>query len=173
MNAHRLETIRGKAWLFSDDVDTGQIIPGKYIPVTDPYELAKHVFEDVRPDFVRKVQEGDIVVGGENFGSGSSREHAPKALKYSGVSAVVAKSFARIFYRNALNIGLLAIAIPDINEKVEESDVLIIDAYKGEIENVSKKEKYLFKPFDSFVLDMLEAGGIIKYTLDKVKNKNT
>jgi 3-isopropylmalate dehydratase, small subunit (EC 4.2.1.33) len=119
--------IRGRVWKFKDDVDTDQIIPARYLVTTDPKELAKHVMEDADPTFPSKVKEGDILVAGKNFGCGSSREHAPLAIKGAGIAAVVAESFARIFFRNAINLGLLIIESPEAAREAEEGDILEID----------------------------------------------
>ncbi|MBO8129781.1 MAG: 3-isopropylmalate dehydratase small subunit [Peptococcaceae bacterium] len=163
--------VSGKVWTFGDNCDTGQIVPGRYIPVTDSHELAKHAFEDVAPNFVKEVQKGDIVVAGTNFGCGSSREHAPKALKFAGVSAVVAESFARIFYRNALNIGLLAIPVFGIRKETKQGDLLEIDVTRGIVKNCTRNKTFKFVPYDQFIIDMLAEGGITKYTL-KMLEKN-
>lgn len=164
-----VQIVQGKVWKLGDRCDTGQIIPGKYVVLTDPVELAKHVFEEIRPDLRSKIAAGDVIVGGRNFGCGSSREHAPKSIKYSGISAVVADSFARIFFRNALNIGLLAVPIPGISKETEEGQVLKVDVLKGLVRNESTGKEYAFEPYDDFIMDMLEAGGILPYTLLKAK----
>jgi 3-isopropylmalate dehydratase, small subunit (EC 4.2.1.33) len=130
--------IRGRVWKFKDDVDTDQIIPARYLVTTDPKELAKHVMEDADPTFPSKVKEGDILVAGKNFGCGSSREHAPLAIKGAGIAAVVAESFARIFFRNAINLGLLIIESPEAAREAEEGDILEIDINQGVIRNVTK-----------------------------------
>jgi 3-isopropylmalate/(R)-2-methylmalate dehydratase small subunit len=161
----RFESFSGKVWRFGANCDTGQIIPGKYVPVTDPHELAKHLFEDVRPDLLGQLTPGDIVVAGPNFGCGSSREHAPKALKYAGVSAVVADSFARIFFRNALNIGLLAIPAFGVSSEVEEGHSLTVKVREGRVIYREKGKEFSFVPYDDFILEMIENGGIIKHTL--------
>ncbi len=158
----------GKVFKFGDDVDTGQIIPGKYVVLTDPQELAQHAFEDVAPQFKNKVRTGDIIVAGKNFGTGSSREHAPKSLKFSGISAVIAKSFARIFYRNAINIGLLAITISEVGE-INENDQLTIDLNNGIIVNHSKEKNYRFELPPKVMLDIFKAGGIIPFTKKSIQ----
>ena len=162
--------LTGRAWKFGDEVDTGQMIPGQYVPIYDPNELVKHIFEDIFPAFAKNVQPGDILVAGRNFGCGSSREHAPKAIKHSGVSAVVAESFARIFYRNAINLGLYAITIPDISKKIDQNDIVTIDIEKNILHNESKHTSFQFMPFQGIVLDIINAGNIINYTFEKMKN---
>ncbi len=162
--------IKGKVFCFGDDIDTGQIIPGSYVVLTDPYELASHVFEDVAPEFRSQVEQGDIIVAGKNFGTGSSREHAPKAIKYAGISAVIAKSFSRIFYRNAINIGLLAIVLPEA-DRINQGDCLSIFLEQGKIRNHTKEEEYSFALPPQVMLDIFNAGGIIPYTLKVLKTR--
>ena len=170
MSEEKISLITGKVWKFGDNCDTGQIIPGRYVPLSDPYELASHLFEDVAPDFRAKITPGDIIVAGKNFGAGSSREHAPKSIKFSGIAAVVADSFARIFYRNALNIGLPVIPIPEIEKETEVGDVLQIDIYSGRIKNMTNHTEYAFEPYDPFIVEMLEAGGIVQQTIHMLKS---
>jgi len=155
--------LRGKAWKFGDDVNTDLIIPGKYLELTEPEEMARHAMEGVDPTFHERVGEGDIVVAGRNFGCGSSREHAPLALKYSGVGAVVAESYARIFYRNAFNIGLPALECPGITGAVEEGDLLEIDITGGIINNTGKGVGLRFTPLPGFMVEMLNEGGLTAY----------
>lgn len=158
----------GQAWLFGDEIDTGQIVPGQYVPLSDPKEIAEHLFEDVRPSFRTEMAQGDIVVAGRNFGCGSSREHAPKALRGSGVSAVLADSFARIFYRNSLNLGLAVIPIPGIRSEIEEGDEIEIDMTGGLVVNKTRNLTYHFTPYEPFVVEMISAGGVIPYTKQKI-----
>lgn len=155
--------IYGKAWKFGDDVNTDLIIPGKYLELVDPEEMAQHAMEGIDPDFPRKVRKGDIVVGGTNFGCGSSREHAPLALKYAGVDAVVAESFARIFYRNAVNIGLPALECLGIADCVSEGNRLEIDITKGKISNKTTGEELSFMPMPEFMVEVLGEGGLVTY----------
>ena len=155
---------RGRAWKYGDHVDTDVIIPARYPNTSDPKELAEHVLEDLDPEFRRKMRPGDIIVAGENFGSGSSREHAPLAIKASGVSCVIAKSFARIFYRNAINIGLPILEAPEAVERIETGDELEVDFVSGEIRNLTKGETYRANPFPDFVMEIIRAGGLIEYT---------
>lgn len=154
----------GTVWKFGAECDTGQIIPGKYVPLTDPVELASHVFEGIRPDFRSQISPGDIIVAERNFGCGSSREHAPKAIRYAGISAVVADSFARIFFRNALNLGLLPIAIPGISAHVAEGDKLEIRPSEGLVRNLTTEKDFHFEPYEPFIVEMLQRGGIIAHT---------
>jgi len=157
-----MQKLEGKSWLFGDNIDTDLIIAARYLNTSDAKELAKHVMEDADPTFVTSIAEGDIIVAGENFGCGSSREHAPIAIKVSGISAVIAKSFARIFYRNAFNTGLPIFELPEV-ERIEKGDKLAIDMSKGEIENLTKNEKYTFSPIPPFMTELLECGGLINY----------
>ncbi|RLI07751.1 3-isopropylmalate dehydratase [Candidatus Bathyarchaeota archaeon] len=155
--------LRGKAWKFGDDMNTDLIIPGKYLELTDPEEMARHAMEGVDPGFSERVKPGDIVVGGRNFGCGSSREHAPLALKHVGVGAVVAESFARIFYRNAVNIGLPALECPDITDAVEEGDTIEIDLTGGVIRNTRTGSQLRFTPLPDFLVEVLNEGGLAAY----------
>ncbi|MCS7144352.1 MAG: 3-isopropylmalate dehydratase small subunit [Archaeoglobaceae archaeon] len=152
----------GKVWKFGDDIDTDVIIPGKYLVFNEPEELAKHAFENVRKDLSNKVKKGDFIVAGRNFGCGSSREHAVLALKGLGVSAVIAKSFARIFFRNAINTGLLVIECPE-TDKISEGDEIELDLKKGQILNLTKGERYVIKELPDFLLKIVESGGLINY----------
>jgi 3-isopropylmalate/(R)-2-methylmalate dehydratase small subunit len=160
-----IETIvSNRIWKFGDECDTGQIMPGKYVPLTDPQELASHAFEAVRPEFAREVKKGDVIVAGRNFGCGSSREHAPKAIRHSGVTAVLADSFARIFYRNSLNLGLLVIQVPGISDGFSEEDTAEIDMQKGIVRNPETRIEYAFQPYDGFIVEMINSGGIVEYS---------
>jgi len=162
-----MSIITGKVWKFGDNIDTDLIIAARYLNTSDPVELAKHVMEDADPEFVEKLNPGDIVVAGENFGCGSSREHAPIALKAAGVSAVVAKSFARIFYRNAFNMGLPIFELKDSNE-INEGDFIKIDMQNGKIENTSMKKVYKFSPIPPFMQELLSIGGLMNYAKRKM-----
>ena len=162
--------IRGRVWKFKDDVDTDQIIPARYLVTTDPKELAKHVMEDADSTFPSKVKEGDILVAGKNFGCGSSREHAPLAIKGAGIAAVIAESFARIFFRNAINLGLLIIESPEAAREAEEGDILEIDINQGVIRNVTKNKEYKIKPLPENLQAILKAGGLMEYAKEKIKN---
>lgn len=156
--------IKGKVWRFGDDIDTDAIIPARYLNTSDPLELARHVMEDADRDFPSKVQKGDIIVAGKNFGCGSSREHAPIAIKASGIQAVIAKTFARIFYRNSFNIGLPIFESPEASKAIREGDVIEIDADKGIIRNITKAEEYKARPIPAFMQELIEAGGLIEWT---------
>ena len=156
--------IKGRAWKFNNDIDTDIIIPARYLNTSDPAELAKHLMEGVDSDFSRKVKPGDIIVAGKNFGCGSSREHAPIAIKAAGIHAVVAKSFARIFYRNAFNIGLPIFESEEGSEKIRETDEVEIDADKGVLRNLSTQEEYKANPIPPFMQELINAGGLIEWT---------
>lgn len=155
--------VKGKLWKFGDDINTDLIIPGKYLELTDPNEMAEHVMEGADPTFSSKVSKGDIVVGGRNFGCGSSREHAPLALKYAGVSAVVAESYARIFYRNAINIGLPSLECVGIIKSVKEGDILEIDVIGGTVRNINIGVQLAFTPLPAFMIEVLGEGGLVPY----------
>lgn len=159
-----MNIIKGKTWIFGENIDTDVIIPGRYLRTFNPQDLAEHVLEGERPDFTKNVQQGDIIVADENFGCGSSREQAPVAIKTAGVSAIVAKSFARIFYRNAINIGLPVI-VSDIEAK--EGDELSIDLSQGILINQTTGDKKTFEPFKEFMLDILEDGGLVNHYLNE------
>jgi len=156
--------LKGRAWKFGDNIDTDQIFPGAYLTLTDVEEMGKHAMEGVpgREDFAKKVNKGDIIVAGKNFGCGSSREQAPIAIKGCGVSVVVAKSFARIFYRNAVNIGLPIMECADV-DKIEDGDTLEVDLESGEIKVVSKDLILKGSPLTSLEFEIMKAGGLIPY----------
>ncbi len=161
--------LKGRVWKFGADVDTDAIIPARYLNTSDPKELARHVMEDADPDFPKKVTPGDIIVAGKNFGCGSSREHAPIAIKAAGVQAVVAKSFARIFYRNAFNIGLPIFESPEAAEQIQEGDIIEIDADSGIIKNLTRDEQYQAKPIPSFMQELIASGGLIEWTKKRLQ----
>jgi 3-isopropylmalate/(R)-2-methylmalate dehydratase small subunit len=156
-----MSKIKGRVWLFGDDVDTDVILPGKYLVLTQPAELAKHAMEGISPGFSDKISKGDIIVAGKNFGCGSSREHAPLALKHAGVSAVVAESFSRIFYRNAINIGLPTVISEAARSRIKEGEVAAIDLDKGEI-RTQAGEKITAERFPRFLLEILMDGGLVQ-----------
>ena len=158
-----------KAWTFGDDIDTDAIIPARYLNTSDPEALARHCMEDADPTFPEKVRPGDIIVAGKNFGCGSSREHAPLALKACGVSAVVAASFARIFYRNAFNIGLAILESPEAAQRIKTGDAVEIDPSGGLIKNLTRGEEYLATAIPPFMGEILAAGGLISHLQKKVK----
>jgi 3-isopropylmalate/(R)-2-methylmalate dehydratase small subunit len=155
--------LKGNVWKYGDDVNTDYIIPGRYMELTDPEEMAEKVFEEHDPSFRKGMQPGDIVVGRTNFGCGSSREHAPIALLGNGVSIVLAESFARIFYRNAINIGLPALECPGIHDAVEKGDILEVDVTGGYVRNLSSGKELRFKPLPPFMVEVLNAGGLAPY----------
>jgi 3-isopropylmalate dehydratase small subunit len=158
----------GKAWKFGADVDTDAIIPARYLNTSDPEELAKHCMEDsTNPDFMKKMQRGDIVVADKNFGCGSSREHAPIAIKAAGVSCVVAKSFARIFYRNSFNMGLPIFESREAVDGIKEGDDVVVDADAGVIRNITSGKEYKVAPVPSFMQELIAAGGLMAYTKKK------
>ncbi len=156
--------IKGKIWKFGDNIDTDAIIPARYLNTSDPKELAKHVMEDADKDFPSKVKPGDIIMGGKNFGCGSSREHAPIAIKASGVQAIIAKSFARIFFRNAFNIGLPIFEVPEMVDETNNGDMVEIDLDSGEIVNLSNGKKYFTKPIPEFMQELIRSEGLIEWT---------
>ncbi|WP_321429669.1 3-isopropylmalate dehydratase small subunit [uncultured Methanolobus sp.] len=153
----------GRVWKFGDDVDTDAVIPGRYLIMNTSEELAAHAFEGVRPEFPTDVKEGDIIVAGNNFGCGSSREHAPIALKGTKINCVIAKSFARIFFRNSINIGVALLECPE-TDKIDDGDELDVDFASGLIRNVTKGEEYQATPLPEFVRGIMDAGGLIEYT---------
>lgn len=158
---------KGRVWKYGDSINTDVIFPGKYTySILEPEEMARHALEDLDPDFAQKVKQGDVVLAGKNFGCGSSREQAAACLKYAGVQAVVAKSFARIFFRNAINQGLPVLQSVEAVENIEDGEDIEIDFTKGEI----KGEKGIFKfpPFPESVIGILEAGGLVPYTKEKL-----
>jgi 3-isopropylmalate/(R)-2-methylmalate dehydratase small subunit len=162
--------LRGKVWRFGNDIDTDAIIPARYLNTSDPQELARHVMEDADKSFPSKVRPGDIIVAGKNFGCGSSREHAPIAIKAAGIQAVVAKSFARIFYRNAFNIGLPIFELPEA-DLIKEGDEIEIDADTGIIRNITKSEEYNAKPIPPFMQELIRAGGLIEWVKKRLGNQ--
>jgi 3-isopropylmalate/(R)-2-methylmalate dehydratase small subunit len=164
--------LKGGAWKFGDDIDTDAIIPARYLNTSDPEELAKHLMEDIDRDFRNKIKKGDIIVAGKNFGCGSSREHAPIAIKAAGIHAVIAKSFARIFYRNAFNIGLPIFESADASERIKENDDIEINADEGIIRNLTTKEDYKANPIPSFMQDLIAEGGLVEWTKKKLRVVN-
>ena len=159
--------LKGKVWRYGDNIDTDIIIAARYLNTFDPQELAKHCMFDLDESFARNVQAGDIMVGGKNFGCGSSREHAPVAIKACGVPVVIAASFARIFYRNGINIGLPLLEIGDDVEKIKAEDVLEVDTGTGEIRNLTTGDVFHAHPLPGFVQEIAQAGGLINYIRNK------
>lgn len=158
--------MKGKVWKFGDDIDTDIILPGRYLIYTDEERLSQHCMEGLVENFKEKIDEGDFIVGGKNFGCGSSREHAPIAIKGCGIGAVIAESFARIFYRNATNVGVPLLEAPGINKILEEGDTIEVDMDKGII-TTPKGETCEFKKLPPFMLEILENGGLIEYLKNK------
>ena len=152
-----------RAWRYGDNVDTDVIIPARYLTTSDEAELAAHALEDLDPGFAAGVERGDVVVAGDNFGCGSSREHAPIALKGAGVSAVVARSFARIFFRNAINTGLTILVCPDAVEAIEHGDEVSVDPVTGAVENVTSGRSFQADPLPASVREIVEAGGLVEW----------
>jgi 3-isopropylmalate/(R)-2-methylmalate dehydratase small subunit len=159
--------MKGSAWKFGNNIDTDLIIPARYLNTSDPGELALHAMEDADPNWVGKMSKGDFIVAGENFGCGSSREHAPIALKAAGVSAVIAKSFARIFYRNAINIGLPILECKGAAKEIKQGDQIEINLAKGKIKNLTSKMIYNAQPFPGFMQKIIKSGGLINYLKKK------
>ena len=153
--------VKGYVHKYGDNVDTDVIIPARYLNTSDKRELASHCMEDIDAEFTKKVNDGDIMVGGANFGCGSSREHAPIAIKNAGISCVIAKTFARIIYRNSINIGLAILECPEESENIEAGDEVSVDFDTGIITNVTKNEKYQAEPFPEFIKDIIRADGLM------------
>ncbi|NOZ06461.1 MAG: 3-isopropylmalate dehydratase small subunit [Chloroflexi bacterium] len=160
--------LTGTAWRYGDNVDTDVIIPARYLNVSDPQELAEHCMEDLDETFATSVQSGDMIVAGTNFGSGSSREHAPIAIKAAGVSCVVAEGFARIFYRNAFNIGLPILECPEAVAGTSKHDRLEVEPESGVIRNLTTGETFHAQPIPDFMLDIIRAGGLVPYTRQRL-----
>ncbi|MBR2011607.1 MAG: 3-isopropylmalate dehydratase small subunit [Clostridia bacterium] len=162
---------QGTAFKYGDNVDTDVIIPARYLNAPSAEELAKHCMEDIDVDFVKEVKKGDIMVGGENFGCGSSREHAPIAIRASGISCVIAASFARIFYRNAINIGFPILECPEAAARIKKGDAVTVDADKGIIKNETTGEVFHATPFPAFINRIIENGGLLPYLVNKEAGK--
>ncbi|HDQ03298.1 MAG TPA: 3-isopropylmalate dehydratase small subunit [Deltaproteobacteria bacterium] len=157
----------GKVWKFGDNIDTDAIIPARYLNTSDPEELASHCMEDADPDFIKKMKPGDIIIGGENFGCGSSREHAPIAIKAAGISCVVAKSFARIFYRNSFNMGLPIFESRELFGNIAEGEEINIDSVKGIISISGKQNTFSINPIPPFMEQLIADGGLLKHIAKK------
>ena len=162
--------MKGKVWKFGDNVNTDEIIPARYLNTSDARELAAHVMEDADPEFVKKMAPGDIIVGGENFGCGSSREHAPLAIKTAGISCVIAKSFARIFFRNAINIGLAIIPAPEAADEIKGGETIEVDLAAGTITDIDTGKSYSFPAFPEELAGIIREGGLLNY-VKKTSNK--
>ena len=168
--------IRGKAWKFGDNVNTDEIIPARYLNVSDPAELARHCMEDAEPDFPRKLAEGvvskgDLIVAGENFGCGSSREHAPIAIKAAGISCVIAKTFARIFFRNAINIGLPIVESRQAAEEIQSGDIVAVDLERGSIIDETLGKDFPVPPFPPEMQQIIAAGGLMSFVKQRLAQK--
>ncbi|GAB6138773.1 3-isopropylmalate dehydratase small subunit [Halanaerobaculum tunisiense] len=161
---------KGTAWKYGDDVDTDVIIPARYLNTSQPEELAKHCLEDLDEEFTTKMSEGDLIVAEDNFGCGSSREHAPLAIKVAGVSCVIANSFARIFYRNSINIGLPILECPAAVEGIAEEDEVKVDIESGTIKNLTQDEEYQAEPFPGFMQEIMDQDGLVNYVREMIKN---
>jgi len=162
-------SMKGRVWKYGDNVDTDAIIPARYLNTTSETELAAHCMEDIDPSFAREVKAGDIIVAGRNFGCGSSREHAPVAIKASGVACVIAETFARIFFRNAINIGLPILECPEAVQATEAGQTLEVDLAKGIIRNLDTGQEFRAVPYPDFMLAIIDAGGLIEYTRRKLQ----
>ncbi|MDD6601591.1 3-isopropylmalate dehydratase small subunit [Parafannyhessea umbonata] len=163
---------KGTAFRYGRDVDTDVIIPARYLNTSNPAELAKHCLEDLDPTFVSRVKRGDIIVADENFGCGSSREHAPVAIKAAGVSVVIAKSFARIFYRNAINIGLPIMECPEAADAISDGDVVYVDADTGVVRDETTGATFQAQPFPPFIQEIINEGGLVARTKRQMAEKN-
>lgn len=161
-------SFEGNCWKYGDNIDTDVIIPARYLNTSDEKELASHCLEDIDTTFSKEVKQNDIIIAGENFGCGSSREHAPIAIKASGISVVIAKSFARIFYRNAINIGLPILEQPDIFDECEKNDRISVDISKGIVTNLTKNKQYRCESFPEEIQELIKQGGLVNYTRKKL-----
>ena len=163
--------LKGKVHKYGANVDTDAIIPARYLSLSDPAELAKHCMEDMDKDFVGRVQPGDIIVAATNFGCGSSREHAPLAIRAAGISCIIAKSFARIFFRNAINIGLPLLECEEAVNNTEAGDILEVDLARGEIKNLTRSLVFTSKPYPDFMAELVSAGGLIEHTKKRLASR--
>jgi 3-isopropylmalate/(R)-2-methylmalate dehydratase small subunit len=165
--------LKGKVHKYGADVNTDVIIPGRYLNVSEAVELAKHCMEDIDKDFIKRMKPGDIIMATSNFGCGSSREHAPLAIKAAGVSCVIAKSFARIFFRNAINIGLPLLECEEAVDNTESGDILEVDLSTGKIKNLTNGKVFNAKPYPNFMSELISAGGLIEYTKKRLAARRT
>ncbi len=156
--------MKGKGWKYGDNVNTDEIIPARYLNTTDEKELASHCMEDIDRDFVKKARQGDMIIAGDNFGCGSSREHAPISIKALGISCVIAKSFARIFFRNAINIGLPIFESEEAGAEISDGDEVEVDINSSKITNLTTNKEYSFTPFADEMKEIIQAGGLMEYT---------
>ncbi|OPL16784.1 MAG: 3-isopropylmalate dehydratase [delta proteobacterium MLS_D] len=160
---------QGKIWKLGDDIDTDLIIPARFLNVSEASELARNCLADLRPEFASSVRSGDVIVAGGNFGCGSSREHAPLAIKASGVSLIIARSFARIFYRNAFNIGLPLLESREASEELAEDDEVRVDLAAGSIERIADSRRFASSPVPDFMAEIIKAGGLVPYTIERIR----
>ena len=165
--------LKGTVYKFGADVDTDVIIPARYLNVSDPEALSRHCMEAIDSGFSGKVRPGDIIVAATNFGCGSSREHAPLAIKACGISCIIAKSFARIFFRNAINIGLPLLECPGAVNETEAGEILEVDLSSGEIENISRHKTFIARPYPEFMMGIIDAGGLIEYSKNRSGRKES
>ena len=165
--------MKGKVHKYGADVNTDVIIPARYLSVSDPVELAKHCMEDIDPEFVNRVEPGDIIMATTNFGCGSSREHAPLAIKAAGISCIIARSFARIFFRNAINIGLPLLECEEAVDNTEVGDLLEVDLSSGEVKNLTNGTSSTAKPYPDFMAGLISAGGLIEHTKKRLVDRRT
>jgi len=163
--------LKGRVWKFGDDVNTDEIIPARYLNTANPAELAKHCMEDADPEFVKKITKGDIIVAGNNFGCGSSREHAPISIKAVNISCVIASSFARIFYRNCVNIGLPIIESFEASCGIHEGDIIEVNFENGEVTNCNSGKIFKIKPYPPFMKDIIERGGLMNKVRSELKDQ--
>ena len=163
--------LKGKAHKFGVNIDTDVIIPARYLNLSAPEDLSKHCMEGIDPQFLSKVRAGDIIVAETNFGCGSSREHAPLAIKACGISCVIAKSFARIFFRNSINIGLPLLECPEAVDNISNGDIVEVSLIDGVIKNINKKATFNARPYPAFIMDLLRANGLIEYTRGKLRSE--
>jgi len=161
--------LKGKVHKYGANVDTDAIIPARYLNVSDPAELAKHAMEDIDTDFVKRIKPEDIIMAATNFGCGSSREHAPLAIKASGISCIIARSFARIFFRNAINIGLPVLECAQAVENTKDGDILEVDLVSGKIRNLNNGREFTAEPYPEFMAEIISAGGLIEYTKKRLE----
>lgn len=161
-------TKKGQAWIYGDNVDTDVIIPARYLNTSDPKELAKYCMEDIDTTFAKEVKQGDIMIAGENFGCGSSREHAPISIKEAGISVVIAKTFARIFFRNAINIGLPILENDTLPDEVKKGDTIEVDLENGVVKNLTTGKEYQTPKYSGSIQKLIEVGGLVNYTKDKL-----
>ncbi len=165
--------LKGKVHKYGADVNTDVIIPARYLSISDPAELARHCMEDIDPEFLSRMQPGDIIMATTNFGCGSSREHAPLAIKAAGISGIIAKSFARIFFRNAINIGLPLLECGEAVDNTEAGDILEVELSSGKIKNLNNGMTFTAKPYPDFMAEIISAGGLIEYTRRRLATRRS